>query len=723
MKIKNIFLIITILLFANFNAFSQSIDDEFTIGEEGNSLYYYVTSVNPNEVAIYNDSFEGEELIIPNIVTYEGIEYNVTSIGGSAFEENTYIISLVIPENIKQIYPNAFSSCVNLETVTIKSTKISIIPTGCFDGCTKLHSISLPNTITEIGASAFNNNKSLTEISLPNTITRIGASAFNNNTSLTEISLPNTITEIGENAFFKCKKLVTIRCNSITPPTLGSTAFGATSGPSSNKINADLRIYVPATSTGDYLNAEGWSSYEKIIVGAPTFVTDGYWNEASNWSPEVVPSNEENVYINAAATIVSSDIITVNSFGICDNGSILIKEGGQLIHKTGSGTVTIEKSIKAYEIGYDNYLESGWYTISSPFSNFTIPDSMTSGNYELYRYDETKYEWENHKNTENDFNTLESGRGYIYASDIDKELTISGELNTEDKTYHLTAEGELLTGFHLVGNPFMHNITKGVNGNIYNADLATGYYTLTNNGGWVAKSDDEPIAPTQGLLIKTSTEGTLTINKNAVGRNTRSASNESIAFNVRNAKYRDVAHVTFNNGISLDKIKHRNSKIPMIYIPVNNTKYAIAVMNNDTNEFPVAFEAMTMGEYTISISANKNRYSEITLVDIKENRTIDLLKEEYTFFATTNEDPERFIVKISPRNDAVIYANSNNITIDNIKGNGNIQVYDITGKVVTSHDTQSAIYQISAESMTSGVYIVRLIDDNGTKVQKIMLNH
>lgn len=698
MKIKNILSIVAILFFININAYSQSVGDEFVIGEEGYTLYYYVTSVEPNEVEIYNDNFEGENLIIPNVVTYEGVDYNVTAIGEYGFE-----------------------SCTTLETVTIKSTKIITIPDNCFSSCSNLHSISLPNSITEIGPSAFANTK-LAKITLPNSLTTIGSSAFAN-TKLDQIVLPSSLTTIGSSAFFKCKNLVSIRCNSVTPPTLESSALGATTGSAANKINANLRIYVPATSTGDYLNAEGWSSYKDRIVGAPTFVTDGYWNEASNWSPEGVPSNEENVYINAAATILSSDIITVNSFGICNNGSLTIEEGGQLIHQSGSGIVTVKKNIDAYVIGNDNYLESGWYTISSPFSNFTIPNSMTSGNYELYRYDETEYEWENHKNTENDFNTLESGRGYIYASDIAKELIISGELNTEDKTYHLTAEGELLTGFHLVGNPFMHNITKGVNGNLYNADLATGYYTLTNNGGWVAKSDDEPIAPTQGLLIKTSTEGTLTINKNAVGRNTRSASNESIAFNVRNTKYRDVAHVTFNNGISLDKIKHRNSKIPMIYIPVNNTKYAIAVMNNDTNEFPVAFEAMTMGEYTISISANKNRYSEITLVDIKENRTIDLLKEEYTFFATTNEDPERFIVKISPRNDAVIYANSNNITIDNIKGNGYIQVYDITGKVVTSLNSQSAIYQISAESMTNGVYIVRLIDDNGTKVQKIMLNH
>ena len=475
MKIKNILSIVAILFFININAYSQSVGDWFVIGEEGYTLYYYVTSVEPNEVEIYNDNFEGENLIIPNVVTYEGVDYNVTAIGEYGFE-----------------------SCTTLETVTIKSTKIITIPDNCFSSCSNLHSISLPNSITEIGPSAFANTK-LANITLPNSLTTIGSSAFAN-TKLDQIVLPNSLTTIGSSAFFKCRNLVSIRCNSVTPPTLESSALGATTGQPTNQINANLKIYVPATSTGDYLNAEGWSSYKDKIVGAPTFVTDGYWNEASNWSPEGVPSNEENVYINAAATILSSDIITVNSFGICNNGSLTIEEGGQLIHQSGSGIVTVKKNIDAYVIGNDDYLESGWYTISSPFTNASISGSITSGNYELYRYDETEYEWENHKNTENDFNTLESGRGYIYASDIAKELIISGELNTEDKTYHLTAEGELLTGFHLVGNPFMHNITKGVNGNLYNADLATGYYTLTNNGGWVAKSDDEPIAPTQGLL-------------------------------------------------------------------------------------------------------------------------------------------------------------------------------------------------------------------------------
>ena len=81
MKIKNILSIVAILFFININAYSQSVGDWFVIGEEGYTLYYYVTSVEPNEVEIYNDNFEGENLIIPIVVSYEGVHYNVTAIG------------------------------------------------------------------------------------------------------------------------------------------------------------------------------------------------------------------------------------------------------------------------------------------------------------------------------------------------------------------------------------------------------------------------------------------------------------------------------------------------------------------------------------------------------------------------------------------------------------------------------------------------------------------
>ena len=374
MKIKKILSIVAILFFININAYSQSVVD-FVIGEEGYTLYCYVTSVEPNEVEIYNDNFEGENLIIPNVVTYEGVDYNVTSIGDDAFS-TVNIVSLVIPENIRQIGASAFKGCTKLKDLTINTTQITTIPGYCFykcpissislpnnittigdyafsetnlteitlpnsvtsigdyafANCTELKSISLQNNITEIGKYAFSITK-LSVIVLPNSVTSIDEQAFSNNTNLIEIILSNSIESIGASTFYKCKSLVTIRCNSTTPPKLGTNALGNITGSPANKINANLRIYVPATSTIDYINAEDWSSYNDRIVGAPTFVTDGYWSEASNWSPEGVPSNEENVYINAAATILSSDIITVNSFGICDNGSILIEEGGQLIHQ------------------------------------------------------------------------------------------------------------------------------------------------------------------------------------------------------------------------------------------------------------------------------------------------------------------------------------------------------------------------------------------------------
>jgi len=64
---------------------------------------------------------------------------------------------------------------------------------------TKLTSVVIPNSITDIGKYAFSWNQ-LTNVVIPNSIITIGGSAFSNN-QLTSISLPTTITFIGSGAF------------------------------------------------------------------------------------------------------------------------------------------------------------------------------------------------------------------------------------------------------------------------------------------------------------------------------------------------------------------------------------------------------------------------------------------------------------------------------------------------------------------------------------------
>ena len=61
--------------------------------------------------------------------------------------------------------------------------------------------MTIPNSITEIGWSAFNGCTALTSVTIPNSVTKIGSGAFEGCTGLTSVTIPNSVTKIGGSAF------------------------------------------------------------------------------------------------------------------------------------------------------------------------------------------------------------------------------------------------------------------------------------------------------------------------------------------------------------------------------------------------------------------------------------------------------------------------------------------------------------------------------------------
>ena len=73
-----------------------------------------------------------------------------------------------------------------------------------FDNVSK---VTIPNNVTTIDGSAFENCTMLTNVTIPNSVTSIGASAFMNCCHLSAVTIPSSVTSMGTKAFYGCYDL------------------------------------------------------------------------------------------------------------------------------------------------------------------------------------------------------------------------------------------------------------------------------------------------------------------------------------------------------------------------------------------------------------------------------------------------------------------------------------------------------------------------------------
>lgn len=472
----------------------------------------------------------------------------------------------------------------------------------------------------------------------------------------------------------------------------------------------------PVSGTWEINSAQVLTTAVSGDVTSITFGTDGclYVNEGG--------------LITSATSITNSDV------------NKLIINGGQIVTTSGTVNATYKKSISSGWTWGEN-----WYLISSPFNNISITDNTNlvskDGNnnstYDLYRFNESVVlQWENYRNdAHTDFTTLANGRGYMYRNKDDYTITMTGVLQTSEVNYSLTCTDQVnsvdnkLKGFNLLGNPYSHNIYKndvyassGDVPAINNANLSVGYYKLKRE---TYKADvfeatigyNNPILPGEGFLVQTSSAFDLTITNTtneaasySLSKGQRGSGLDNIMFEVSNNNYHDVTYAMFSNGRGLNKIGHLDAEAPMIYIKKDSEKYAIATMDGNAKSINLSFEAMTTGIYTLKIKPQGD-FNYIHVFDKLTGRDIDMLADgEYSFIGAPNDQDDRFIVRLcetvtdSNGNAIFAYQNGNDIIVD---GNGELQVFDITGRLITTLHI-NGVHGICTSSLQAGVYILRL---------------
>ena len=280
---KKTFLLMCMLLCA-----SITFADPVEIG----GIYYELNSTDKTAATAYKSTalYTGD-IIVPSTVTYESVEYTVTSIGNKSFAKqnvttvtlpntitsigtNAFYLSAItsinIPNSVTSIGEYAFGGCVALTSIELPAS-ITTISEGAFMQCISLSSVTLPNTVTSIGTFAFV-YCALTTVDIPNSVTTIGEGAFgamgaySGTAPLTSVTIPASVTSIGAQAFIGNSNLATVTCYATTPPTAGEYCFYG--------ISSTATLNVPSGTKTDYSAADIWKdSFATIEEMTPTKIT------------------------------------------------------------------------------------------------------------------------------------------------------------------------------------------------------------------------------------------------------------------------------------------------------------------------------------------------------------------------------------------------------------------------------------------------------------------
>ena len=659
-----------------------------------------------NEGAFHSSFIDN--LLIPSTVTTVGqyafanshiqqldLPDNMTEIGGynssygGAFNSMYWLKSLKLPKNLTYIPKRAFYCCYYLEDVVLP-VELKRVNEYAFYGCNKMKLQSFPDKLTYIGEYAFADNynigKYVESLVIPESVTFIGESAFENCRGLEAITIPVSIWTMPKSILSGCTNLKTLRVNC---PTVAQYNTSSSYYPVDVSTMPNVDLYVPDVIVTSYKLDSYWYNFKSIngfnteeiidwkisnplvlnrerFAGTPNITVlgnydrlpylkingdnvqvindlclDSYLYKYENYAGQIL-SNCSNVTINGTAKV---NLGTAEKRWYFFSLPYDVKVA-DIVSTNNDGKV-VQKAVRYYD-GANRANVGGTGSWKNFDANAVIPAGtgfIMQTNYESWNlcpsYNETKQ-------------NMVATKEYVKTLDVNDSETASNK------------------GWNLVGNPwqcFFNNHYLNFTGPItvwdtYNKTYVAysiiddDYAIRPNEAFFVQCPDAEHNTigfPKEGRQLTAEIVNQNPVQANAFARAAQADVRRLVDVVISDGEHQDQTRIVLNDGASMDyeltcdasKMMSMDVSVPQIFsIGNEGTSYSINERPVGDGTVVLGFYAGKAGEYTIKLS--RNGAEAVTLIDLQTGDETDLVNYEYTFTADAGTVNSRFVLNFNP---------------------------------------------------------------------------
>ena len=167
-----------------------------------------------------------------------------------------------------------------------------------------------------------------------------------------------------------------------------------------------------------------------------------------------------------------------------------------------------------------------------------------------------------------------------------------------------------------------------------------------------------------------------------------------------------------------------------IWCHYNDEDWTIAYTQPGISEVNIRFESAEDTEYTMRWNTRNGDFSYLHLIDNMTGANIDCLSEkEYKFSSRTSDYTSRFklvfgytgIEEDSEAETAPTFAFMMGDEMV-VNGEGVLQVFDVSGRLVTSRELHGVQSTVALPEVANGVYVLRLTEGKQSRVQKMVIS-